>query len=205
MAAGDHPLEVSSRVIDAGESDEATNRLTNELSELADDISIVESFSHVITFRTEDGLVCFDTSHANSAVAVTEALRTWSDDRVHSLVYTHGHIDHVGGSGAIAADAERRDHAVPAVVGHEAIAARFERYDKTNEYNITINARQFGNVGRSGVPLMLSPYEAMTGTASRICSAAAPSMTIPGRVSSPWMDKSGEMTNELPPSRPIAA
>ncbi|MCH7788786.1 MAG: MBL fold metallo-hydrolase [Acidobacteria bacterium] len=154
MAAGDHPLEVSSRVIDAGESDEATNRLTNELSELADDISIVESFSHVITFRTEDGLVCFDTSHANSAVAVTEALRTWSDDRVHSLVYTHGHIDHVGGSGAIAADAERRDHAVPAVVGHEAIAARFERYDKTNEYNITINARQFGNVGRSGVPMM---------------------------------------------------
>jgi alkyl sulfatase BDS1-like metallo-beta-lactamase superfamily hydrolase len=154
MTLSSHPLEVSARVIDAGETDEPTNRLSNELSELTSEISIVESFSHVVTFRTAEGLVCFDTSHANSGAAVTESLRTWSEDPVHSLVYTHGHIDHVGGSAALAADAARRGNAAPDVLGHEAVTARFERYEETNGYNIAINARQFGNVGRSGSPMM---------------------------------------------------
>src|SRR5690606_18172005 len=50
-----------------------------------------------------------------------------------------------------------------------------------------------------------SPYDAMTGTASRTCSAATPSITMPLRASSPWIDISGEITNEPPPSRTIAA
>ena len=50
-----------------------------------------------------------------------------------------------------------------------------------------------------------SPYEAITGTASLTCSAAAPSITIPGRVSSPWMDISGEITNAPPPRRVMEA
>ncbi|MEZ5177551.1 MAG: MBL fold metallo-hydrolase [Acidimicrobiales bacterium] len=35
-------------------------------------------------------------------------LRAWADDPIHALVYTHGHVDHVGGSGALAADGEAR-------------------------------------------------------------------------------------------------
>src|SRR5690606_12905278 len=50
-----------------------------------------------------------------------------------------------------------------------------------------------------------SPYDAITGTASRICSAAAPSMTMPLRDSRPWIDISGETTNAPPPRRIIAA
>ncbi len=150
-----NPLELASRAIDYGAVDESTNRITNELTELTDDIAIVESFSHMIAFRTGDGLVCFDTSHANTGEAVTAALRGWRTDPVDSLVYTHGHIDHVGGSGAVAADAEARGHRRPAVVGHDQVPVRFRRYDETNDYNITINARQFGNVGREGVPSMV--------------------------------------------------
>ncbi|MEZ5138232.1 MAG: MBL fold metallo-hydrolase [Acidimicrobiales bacterium] len=30
----------------------------------------------------------------------------WTDEPVHTLVYTHGHVDHVGGSGHIVRDAE---------------------------------------------------------------------------------------------------
>lgn len=142
------PVELSSRVIDTGAHDEAVNRVTDSLSVLDDGISMVESFSHVVSFATGQGLVCFDTSGHPKGPAVVDALRTWSTDRVETIVYTHGHVDHVGGSGAFAADAAAAGHRRPRVVGHEAVAARFERYRTTNGYNLDINRRQFGGVSR---------------------------------------------------------
>jgi alkyl sulfatase BDS1-like metallo-beta-lactamase superfamily hydrolase len=140
------PIELSSRVIDAGSTNEPTNRVTNRLSEIDDGVAIVESFSHMVTFRTDDGLVSFDASGAMSGAAVMEALRGWSGDPMHSLLYTHGHVDHVGGSGAVAADAAAHGHRMPRVVGHENVPVRMQRYDDTNGWNLAINARQFGGV-----------------------------------------------------------
>ncbi len=142
------PLALSSQIIDTGEASEPTNRVTNTLVELGSDVAMVESFSHMIVFRTEGGLVTFDASHQNSAGAVVEALRTWTNDRIDSLVYTHGHVDHVGGSGAVVADAARLGHRRPRVVGHDNVAPRMQRYRDTNGYNVIINARQFGGVKR---------------------------------------------------------
>ncbi|MFP4513051.1 MAG: alkyl sulfatase dimerization domain-containing protein [Acidimicrobiales bacterium] len=141
-------LGLSARIIDGGVADEPVNRVTQELSEITDGICLVESFSHVVAVRTDDGLVCFDTSGARTGPAVVDALRAWSDDPFHMLVYTHGHVDHVGGSGAFMADADERGAGAPDVLGHENVLARMDRYDLTNGYNVTINARQFG--GRRG-------------------------------------------------------
>ncbi len=55
-------LDISSRIIDSGLVDQPINRVTNELSELASDLAIVESFSHCVAFDSGDGLVCFDSS-----------------------------------------------------------------------------------------------------------------------------------------------
>ena len=96
-------LALSSRIIDGSVTDEPVNRVTNELSELADGLAIVESFSHCVALATEEGLVCFDVSGARTGPAVVAALRTWDRSPVHSIVYTHGHVDHVGGSPAVAA------------------------------------------------------------------------------------------------------
>ena len=71
-------LELSSRIIDDGVLDEPVNRVTNELSELADDLAIVESFSHCVALRTDDGLVCFDASGVHTGAAVVESIRRWS-------------------------------------------------------------------------------------------------------------------------------
>ena len=139
-------LALSSRIIDEGITDEPVNRVTNELSELADDLALVESFSHCASLATDDGVVCFDVSGARTGAAVVEALRGWNEAPIHTVVYTHGHVDHVGGSPAVAADAEARGYPVPQVVGHEAVADRFDRYDATNGYNVLINRRQFGGV-----------------------------------------------------------
>lgn len=140
----EHPIDLSSRLIDTGAVDTPPNRVTQELSELADGVALVESFSHVLVVDSGDGLIAFDSSGAHSGRAVVESLRTWSDQPVHTIVYTHGHADHVGGSRAFAASAEARGEPIPRVLGHERIEARFDRYEYTAGYNRIINMRQFG-------------------------------------------------------------
>jgi len=132
-------LALSARIIDSGHTDQPVNRVTNELSEVADGIAMVESFSHCVALSTDEGLVCFDASGAQSGQAVRDSLRGWSSDRVSHLVYTHGHADHIGGSMFFA-----DDH--PMVVGHENVAVRMDRYEYTNNWNLLINARQFGGI-----------------------------------------------------------
>ena len=53
-------LALSARYIDEGGADgpNATNPMSGELRELVDGIAMVEAFSHVVAFRTDDGLPC---------------------------------------------------------------------------------------------------------------------------------------------------
>ena len=146
-------LAMSSEIIDTGTVRGPVNRILHELSEIAEGIAVVEAFSHSVLFRSEAGLVVFDTSGAHGGGRVVEAIRRWSDARFHTLVFTHGHIDHVGGCGAFLADAAQSAAPRPTVIGHENVAARFERYELTNGYNLTINERQFGAFRRFGLEI----------------------------------------------------
>jgi glyoxylase-like metal-dependent hydrolase (beta-lactamase superfamily II) len=134
-------LALSSRVIDSGVVDEPVNRITNELSEVADGLAVVESFSHSVVLDAGEGLVAFDASHARTGADVAAAIRGWTSTPVTHLVYTHGHADHVGGSPAFA-----EAFGDMTVVGHTNVEARFDRYEHTNDWNVRINARQFGGV-----------------------------------------------------------
>ena len=129
------------------------NRINHQLSEIAAGVAMVEAFSHCVLFETDDGLVAFDTSNHQGGAKVVEEIRRWRSDRFNTIVYTHGHIDHVGGCGAFLEDAEGRGHACPCVTGHENVARRFDRYDLTDGYNRIINERQFGQFRRAGYGL----------------------------------------------------
>jgi alkyl sulfatase BDS1-like metallo-beta-lactamase superfamily hydrolase len=149
-------LELSSSIIDEGRTTDDVgpiNRINHELSVVADGIAVVEAFSHCVLFETGDGLVAFDTSGPQGGGRVVEAIRGWRDGRFNTLVYTHGHLDHVGGCGAFMDDAEAHGHPLPRVVGHENVARRFDRYDFTSGYNMVINRRQFGQFSRRGYSL----------------------------------------------------
>lgn len=145
-------LGMSSKIIDEGSGEAAgpINRINHELSELSDDVAVVEAFSHCVLFKTDDGIAAFDTSGAAGGGRVVEAVREWSDARFNTIVYTHGHVDHVGGCGAFLADAKDRGDPRPRIAGHENVPRRFDRYDLTNGYNLVINQRQFGQFRRRG-------------------------------------------------------
>ena len=146
-------LDLSSRIIDSGDADQPVNRVTNELSELADGVAIVESFSHSVVVDSGDGLVAFDASGGRSGRDVAAAIAGWSNDPVRHLAYTHGHADHVGGSREFAAR-----WGTPTVIGHRRVADRLARYRTTNDWNIRINVRQFGGIA-ADLQLGLSPDE----------------------------------------------
>jgi len=97
----------------------------------------VASFGNVVALRTSDGLLLVDTGSPLTAPAIADDLAGWSRDRVRTIVYTHGHIDHVMGAATLV-DEETR------VVAHENVPARFDRYRMTAGYNAWINRRQFG-------------------------------------------------------------
>jgi len=137
-------LGLSARIIDDRVLDEPVNRVTQELSVLEDRLALVESFSHLVALRTGEGLVVFDASSVATGHAVVDALRGWDTGAVRTLVYTHGHLDHTGGSSALLADAERRRHPRPEVVAQRGVVDRLARYRLTAGYNAAVNARQFG-------------------------------------------------------------
>ena len=108
--------------------------------DVTDGVAVVAGFSNVTVFRTAEGLLLFDTGVGFAAQATYDAVRRWSTDPVRYAVYSHGHVDHVGGMPPFDAEAGER----PVVIAHEDVARRFDRYRLTGGYNEVINRRQFG-------------------------------------------------------------
>jgi len=115
-----------------------------DIEEIAEGAIFYRSFANVTAFETEDGLVLVDTGAYFNQRQTFQSIRSWSKARLNTAVYTHGHVDHVFGVPPFAEEAGERGWPRPRVVGHEAVAARFQRYILTAGYNSIINTRQFG-------------------------------------------------------------
>jgi alkyl sulfatase BDS1-like metallo-beta-lactamase superfamily hydrolase len=151
-------LAISSKIIDDDRVDNPrlVNSTTSELSEVSEGIAIIEAFSHELVFETGDGLVVFDTSLENFGEPNLTSLREWSSSAVNTIVYTHGHVDHVGGTLALLNEAKNNGASRPRIVAHENVRPRFDRYRGTNGYNAWINLRQFSPTLRVGSAIVLA-------------------------------------------------
>jgi glyoxylase-like metal-dependent hydrolase (beta-lactamase superfamily II) len=97
-------------------------------------------FSGCVGFETDAGLILIDSGQAHLAPRLAQMLREKTEAPVHTAVYTHGHVDHAYGLESFLVPGQPR----PRIVGHRAMPARFERYERTAGHNAAINARQFG-------------------------------------------------------------
>ncbi|HEV3213777.1 MAG TPA: alkyl sulfatase dimerization domain-containing protein [Acidimicrobiales bacterium] len=114
------------------------------LVEVADRIAFCPSFANATCIATDDGLVMVDTGSSVVAPMLHEEIRRWSDQRLDTAVFSHGHIDHVFGVGVFEEEAAQHGWRAPRVVAHEHLPARFDRYRRTAGFNQIINRRQFG-------------------------------------------------------------
>jgi alkyl sulfatase BDS1-like metallo-beta-lactamase superfamily hydrolase len=111
--------------------------------EVADQTLFYNSFANVTAFGTNDGIVLVDAGTFAHMDLVFQAIRAWSKERVDTVIYTHGHVDHVFAVPRFSAEAKERGWPPPRVIGHEAVGPRFDRYILTAGYNTVINQRQF--------------------------------------------------------------
>ena len=140
-------LELADRLW-TGEADLAEHHpvgFLGELTEVAEGIAFLPSFANVTAIETSDGLVLFDSGSFATGELVHQAIRGWRPDTcLHTVVFTHGHVDHVFGLPLWEKEAVDRGWVPPIVVAHENMPARFDRYRLTAGYNAAINRRQFG-------------------------------------------------------------
>jgi alkyl sulfatase BDS1-like metallo-beta-lactamase superfamily hydrolase len=121
---------------------------TGESEEVADGVMFYQWFANVTAVKTAEGLVLVDTGAYFNQSKTLELIRRYSPDRINTAIYTHGHVDHACGMPAIVAEAQKNHLARPRVVGHRAVAERFDRYKRTAGYNGVINTRQFSRPSR---------------------------------------------------------
>jgi alkyl sulfatase BDS1-like metallo-beta-lactamase superfamily hydrolase len=104
-------------------------------------------FGNVTAIRTGDGLVLVDTGSRESARDTLNAIRRWDSGRIHTVIYTHGHIDHTWGARLLDQEADANGVARPRIIAHRNVLARLQRYDESQDLNSLIMGRQFNQSG----------------------------------------------------------
>jgi alkyl sulfatase BDS1-like metallo-beta-lactamase superfamily hydrolase len=104
-------------------------------------------FGNAAAIRTEAGLVLVDTGSRETASQTFAALRGWDDRPIHTVIYTHGHIDHSWGARLLDQEADANGRARPRIVAHRNVLYRFDRYDATHGLNSLVMGRQFNQPG----------------------------------------------------------
>lgn len=120
-------------------------RTSDGFLRITDDVAYFANFGNVSAVKTTEGLVLVDCGSPITADKLFGAVREWSDQRVHTIIYTHGHFDHVHGAHHFDREADERGWARPQVVAHHRVADRFDRYRYTQGLNQIVNRRQFNS------------------------------------------------------------
>ena len=120
------------------------------ITHVADNIITVHTTyfcGSVTVIRTAAGLVFIDTAKPDTAAQTLAAVRRWDDSPVHTVIYTHGHIDHTSGITMIDAEADAKGVARPLVIAHRNVRRRMERYAASHGFNSIVQGQQFGFEG----------------------------------------------------------
>jgi alkyl sulfatase BDS1-like metallo-beta-lactamase superfamily hydrolase len=96
-------------------------------------------YVNISVFETSDGLLMVDSGTKEAAQSTYDEIRKHTQAPLHTVVYTHGHLDHAFGLKPWLEAGEK-----PRVIAQENMIARFNTYRKTGRMNAHINEVQFG-------------------------------------------------------------
>jgi alkyl sulfatase BDS1-like metallo-beta-lactamase superfamily hydrolase len=93
---------------------------------------------------TGEGVVVVDVPMGNRAGwRIVEAIRRRTQASIHTIIYTHGHMDHIWGIAPLLSDAQEQGNPKPKIVAHELVPKRFDRYQRLRGQHEYINRIQF--------------------------------------------------------------
>lgn len=118
---------------------------TGEIEEIAPTVAFCRWLGNFTVCKTDEGLVLIDTGSYFNQDQTLALIRTYSTARIHTVIYTHGHLDHAGGTAAVVAEAGKNHVARPRVVGHRAIAERLDLYKRAAGYNRRVDDLLYGS------------------------------------------------------------
>jgi len=100
--------------------------------------------SNTSVVYTDEGVVVVDVPMGNrQGRKAVEAIRRRTDEPISTIIYTHGHMDHIWSVPAFYADAETHQYPRPHIIGHKNVARRFDRYQRLRGQHEYINTIQF--------------------------------------------------------------
>lgn len=120
------------------------------ITEVADNIITVHTTyfcGSVTAIRTAAGLVLIDTAKPDTAAQTLAVVRSWDDSPIHTVIYTHGHIDHTSGIKVIDEEADTQGVPRPRIIAHRNVLRRMERYEASHGYNSIVQGQQFDKPG----------------------------------------------------------
>jgi alkyl sulfatase BDS1-like metallo-beta-lactamase superfamily hydrolase len=110
------------------------------IEKVAERTWFVPAFANVAVLETNEGLVLVDAGLRIAGPGIHETVRAETKAPLHTVVFTHGHVDHAFGLDAWLSEmAPKR----PRIVAHKNVRARFERYARMPGINSRINRVQF--------------------------------------------------------------
>ena len=115
-----------------------------QVKQLAEDVWFMRRPLGNTTFvLTSEGAVVVDPGLGVEGPPVLAELRKQTQAPVRLIIYTHGHADHVGGTGAFLKEAGERGDPRPEILAHKRVIDRFETYQRLFGRQDFINRIQF--------------------------------------------------------------
>lgn len=107
-------------------------------------VLILPAQGNALAVRTDLGVVMVDSGPGRGATQkMIKALRGWTDDPVHAICYSHGHVGYNDGVRDWLAHAEQRGEPKPMLIAQENAVRRYNRYRETAGLQGTLNSIQF--------------------------------------------------------------
>ncbi len=101
-----------------------------EARELAPGVLFFPYFGTSTAFLTPEGVVLFDAGTYQGGGRVLGELRKRTDLPVHTIVFSHGHMDHAPGAAHFVKEAAAAGRPNPRIIGHRKVVDRLRRYER---------------------------------------------------------------------------